>query len=174
MISQNRLIKQWKNLSVARIRQLMHTPAFRKCFAKLERTDDKKVAEVAERVHRQIFTEIDCLECANCCKSIPPIINQTDANRIARFLRIKPTAFMEQYTRVDEDGDLVMRQSPCPFLGADHYCSVYDVRPKSCRAYPHTEGHAFPENLKLHPVNAVYCPAVYYILHEMKHRFGEY
>ncbi len=29
---------------------------------------------------------------------------------------------------------------PCPFLGGDNLCSIYDVRPKKlCREFPHTD-----------------------------------
>ncbi len=132
------------------------------------RLPEKKLNEQANAVHDAVFEKIDCLQCANCCKSIPPILNDADIQRLARALRIKVSVFKQQYTRVDEDGDTVMNQSPCPFLGHDHYCSVYEHRPRACRAYPHTNDFEFKQNMRLHAVNATYCPAVYHIIEQLK------
>lgn len=43
------------------------------------------------------------------------------------------------YLRVDEDNDKVFKSMPCPFLGEDNLCSIYDIRPKACREFPHTD-----------------------------------
>jgi hypothetical protein len=61
---------------------------------------------------------------------------------------------------LDEEYDYVFRQQPCPFLGADNYCSIYDVRPKACREYPHTDRDKFHQLLNLSVKNTVICPAV--------------
>jgi uncharacterized protein len=132
------------------------------------RLNEKKINQKAEEIHDSVFSKVDCLQCANCCKSIPPILNETDANRISRYLRMKTSVFKEKFTRIDEDGDMVINQSPCPFLGSDNYCSIYEVRPKACREYPHTNNLEFRKNIRLHAINATYCPAVYHILEELK------
>ena len=46
---------------------------------------------------------------------------------------------IEQYLRLDEDGDYVVKTTPCPFLGSDNYCSIYDVRPSDCERFPYTD-----------------------------------
>ncbi|MBN1252719.1 MAG: YkgJ family cysteine cluster protein [Bacteroidales bacterium] len=140
----------------------------KKFTKKLSRLSDKKLIEAAEGVHDKVFAKIDCLDCANCCKSIPPIINETDARRIAKHLGMKVTAFKDQYVKIDEDMDMVMNQSPCPFLQADNTCIIYEFRPKACREYPHTENYELTKKLKLHAINAQYCPAVFHILEELK------
>lgn len=140
----------------------------KKFMQSLLRLNEKKLNIKAEVIHDKVFEKIDCLHCANCCKSIPPIINETDANRIARHLRIKPSVFNERYTTTDEDHDVVINASPCPFLGKDNLCSIYEVRPKACREYPHTNNLEFRKNIKLHAVNAGYCPGVYHILEQLK------
>lgn len=140
----------------------------KKFLQSLVQKNDKKRNAKTEVIHDEVFEKIDCLQCANCCKSIPPIINQTDVNRIARHLRIKPSVFVEKYTLTDEDHDVVINASPCPFLGEDNYCSIYEIRPKACREYPHTQNQEFRKNIKLHAVNAGYCPGVYHILEQLK------
>ena len=113
---------------------------------------------------------INCLDCANCCKSISPIIQEKDIDRIARYLRLKPADFIGQYLHLDEDGDYVFRETPCPLLFPDNYCSVYDKRPRSCREYPHTDHHNFYQVMELSVKNTYICPAVFYIIEQMKKR----
>jgi Fe-S-cluster containining protein len=56
---------------------------------------------------------------------------------------------VETYLLLDEEHDYVFRQQPCPFLGVDNYCSIYEVRPKACREYPHTDRDKFHQLLNL-------------------------
>ncbi|HKL38847.1 MAG TPA: YkgJ family cysteine cluster protein [Bacteroidales bacterium] len=141
-----------------------------KAFIKKLRKHHKKV-NLDERIHAlhdEAFTRIDCLSCANCCKSISPILYDRDINRIAKKLRIKPSEFTQQYLRVDEDGDYVFRQTPCPLLMPDNYCSVYEARPRSCRDYPHTDRKNYHRVLR-HTLKDTYvCPAVFYIIDKLK------
>jgi Fe-S-cluster containining protein len=84
---------------------------------------------------------------------------------------MKDAAFVEQYVRVDEDRDQVFKSMPCPFLGADNYCSVYEHRPKACREYPHTDRVKQHQLLNLHFKNAEICPAVEHVLENIRNRF---
>ncbi len=143
----------------------------KKLIKKLSKLKNKKLNEATEGLHDKIFEKIDCLDCANCCKSIPPIINETDSRRIAKYLGMKVTEFKDKYVTFDEDMDMVMNQSPCPFLEADNKCLIYEYRPKACREYPHTEDYEFTNHLKLHAINVHYCPAVFHILEELKTKF---
>ena len=61
---------------------------------------------------------------------------------------------------VDEDNDHVLQTVPCAFLGEDNYCSIYDVRPKACREYPHTDRVKQKQLLSLNLKNTEVCPAV--------------
>lgn len=128
----------------------------------------KNLGEIAGELHEEVFTELNCLDCANCCKSIPPLLNETDIRRLAKTLGLKVSAFHERYVRIDEDGDRVIASTPCPFLDADNKCLVYESRPKACRQYPHTDRAQFAENLKLHHLNTKVCPAVYHILQRLQ------
>ncbi len=142
----------------------------KKLITKLSKLNDKKLKALTIDLHEKVFKKVDCLDCANCCKSIPPIINETDARRIAKHLGLKITEFKDKYVKPDEDMDMVMNQSPCPFLQEDdnNKCQIYEYRPKACREYPHTEEYEFSEHLKLHAVNARYCPAVFHMLENLK------
>ncbi len=64
--------------------------------------------------------------------------SEQDIARIAKHFRMKLPAFEEMYLQVDEDGDKVFKSMPCPFLGPDNLCDIYDVRPKGlCSFSPH-------------------------------------
>ncbi len=110
-----------------------------KLFKQLKAKPPRDLDAVVHDLHDQAFKKIDCLDCANCCKTTGPLWTDRDRERVAKHLGMKTAAFETQYLRVDEDQDWVLQTLPCPFLGADNYCSIYDVRPKACREYPHTD-----------------------------------
>jgi len=118
----------------------------------------------AQFTHEQVFSEMDCLQCANCCKSIPPIVSMRDAKRIAKTLGLSKSEFLNQYTITDEDGDMVINASPCPFLLEDNKCQIYEERPSACRLYPHSGEQLFRKNLSHHKRNMKYCPGLLEIM----------
>ena len=117
---------------------------------------DKKI----HQLHQEAFSKIDCLSCANCCKTTGPLFTQKDINSIAGNLNIPPKTFIDKYLRIDEDNDYVLQTVPCPFLGDDNYCNIYEFRPKACREYPHTDRVNQLGILKLTEKNISVCPAV--------------
>ncbi|MEP4671118.1 MAG: YkgJ family cysteine cluster protein, partial [Cyclobacteriaceae bacterium] len=110
--------------------------------------------------HAEAFKTIDCLECANCCKTTSPIFQQSDIERVAKTLKMKTPQFIEEYLKLDEDDDYVLLSSPCPFLGDDNKCIVYESRPKACREYPHTDRKRMYQITGLTLKNTLICPAV--------------
>lgn len=109
--------------------------------------------------HEEVFRETDCLTCAHCCKTTSPIVTARDVDRLSKGLRIRPSAVIDQYLNPDAD-TWVMKRAPCPFLGEDHYCSVYDYRPAACRDYPHTDRRRMVQIMDLSLNNTFVCPAV--------------
>jgi Fe-S-cluster containining protein len=61
----------------------------------------------------------------------------------------------------------VFTSAPCPFLGADNACLVYEERPKACREYPHTNRKNMLGILDLSLTNTLVCPAVHKIFSEI-------
>ncbi|WP_299430259.1 YkgJ family cysteine cluster protein [uncultured Maribacter sp.] len=142
----------------------------KKFFTKLKKKPPKNLDYVMQELHEEEFKKTDCLECANCCKTTGPLFTNTDVERIAKHFRQKPQKFIENYLRVDEDNDYVLQKVPCTFLGADNYCSIYNVRPKACREFPHTDRKKFQQISNLTMKNVVICPAAYNIVEQMKKR----
>jgi|TARA_B110000091_G_C13798047_1_gene468810 Fe-S-cluster containining protein len=118
--------------------------------------------------HKAVFKELDCLECANCCKTTSPIFLQEDIGRISSYLKIKVGHFISKYLEMDEDGDFVLQKAPCAFLAEDNKCKIYDVRPKACSEYPHTNRKNMIEILDITLENTVVCPAVNEIVKRMR------
>lgn len=137
-------------------------------FARLKRRKPKQLDQTVEALHEETFEEIDCLQCANCCKTTGPLFTQRDIERIAKHLKLRPADFVTQYLRVDEDEDYVLQQLPCPFLGTDNYCSIYEVRPQACAEYPHTDRKKFHQILDLTLKNTLICPAAQRVVERLK------
>lgn len=118
--------------------------------------------------HEETFDRIDCLDCANCCKTTSPIFRDVDIERISRHLKLKPGVFIQQYLRLDHEGDYVLQESPCLFLGDDNKCSIYELRPLACKEYPHTNRKNMHQILDLTHRNTMVCPAVNSVVENLK------
>ncbi len=142
----------------------------KKFFAKLKKRPPKNLDYIMQELHEEEFAKTDCLTCANCCKTTGPLFTQADIERIAKHFKIKSSTFIATYLRVDEDQDHVLKEVPCTFLGADNYCSIYEVRPKACREYPHTNRKKFQQITDLTLKNVAICPAAFNIVEAMKRK----
>jgi len=139
-------------------------------FTKLKKRPPKQLDYIMSELHGEEFQRTDCLECANCCKTTGPLFTDKDVERIAKSFKQKPQQFISQYLRVDEDKDYVLQSVPCIFLGTDNYCSIYEVRPKACREFPHTDRKKFQQISDLTLKNVAICPAAFNIVEAMKKR----
>jgi Fe-S-cluster containining protein len=126
-----------------------------------------KVLEQLPDLHAEAFGRIDCLQCVNCCKRYSPRFKTPDIKRIARHLQLKESEFIERYLRLDEEGDYVVKSTPCPFLGADNRCSIYDVRPSDCERFPYTDEDVLVRRPALTQKNSTFCPIVYFVLEKL-------
>lgn len=133
----------------------------------LKKGDKNKMLQALPDLHEEVFSHINCLDCANCCKHYSPRFKNPDIKRIARRLRMKEGVFIETYLKIDEDGDHVLQSSPCPFLGVDNKCSIYEDRPKDCARYPYTSEDVLIKQKSLSLKNATICPAVFYVLERL-------
>ena len=140
----------------------------KKFLSSLKKKDTRELDSAFHHLHDEVFQEINCLDCANCCRTTSPIFYQTDIGRASKALGIKPGEFAEQYLRVDEEHDFVLKSSPCPFLDNKNYCTIYENRPKACREYPHTNRKKMVQILDLAYRNSLVCPAVLEMVERMK------
>ncbi len=137
---------------------------FNRLFKKLKRVRPKQLDKLFKDAHHDSFERIECLNCANCCKTTGPLFTNNDIDRLSKRFKLSTSKFIDMYLRKDEDGDWVLQTTPCPFLLEDNYCSVYEDRPKACKTYPHTDQNGMRPILDLTLKNAEVCPAVQDIL----------
>jgi uncharacterized protein len=134
----------------------------------LQRADKNKVLKQLPTLSEEAFGRVNCLQCANCCKHYSPRFKTPDLKRISRHLKMKEGEFVETYLRLDEDGDYVAKKAPCPFLGADNACQIYDERPSDCRRFPYTDEDVLIKRPALTLKNVSFCPIVYYVLEKLE------
>lgn len=144
----------------------------KKYFDKLKKKAPKNIDYLMQEIHDNEFKKTNCLNCANCCKTTGPLFTTADIERISKYLRLKPQQFITQYLRIDEDQDYVLQTVPCAFLDQDNTCFIYEVRPKACREFPHTDRKKFQQITDITLKNIPICPAVYNIVEEMKKRIS--
>jgi len=137
-------------------------------FKRLKKVKPKVLDKLVHPLHDEVFECTDCLECANCCTTTGPLFTDKDIARIAKHLRIKPSEFVAKYLRIDEERDYVLQSVPCVFLGKDNYCTIYDVRPKACKEFPHTDRIKQHQLLKLTKKNMEVCPAVFTLIEKLR------
>ena len=137
-------------------------------FDRLKKKRPHDLDRTTNDLHDLAFEQIDCLQCANCCRTTGPLLRGKDIDNLAGHFRIRPADFTEKYLRIDEDKDYVFKSMPCPFLGGDNYCSVYSDRPGACRDYPHTQQREIRQKLDITFENTLICPAVAEVVEGLK------
>ena len=137
----------------------------------LKKKKPKDLDTKAKEFHEEAFSEIDCLDCGNCCRGTGPLFIEKDIERVSKTLKMKEGDFTDQYLRKDEDGDWIFKSVPCPFLGDDNYCFIYENRPRACREFPHTDRRKLYQINHLTIKNIEICPAAYKIIEKLKEHY---
>ena len=133
----------------------------------LRKTDKNQALRQLPALHEEAFKNINCLNCAACCKSYSPRFKTPDIKRISRHLKMKEGDFIDTHLQIDEDGDYVVRSVPCPFLGADNFCSIYEVRPSDCMRFPYTDEDILLKRPGITLKNSTFCPIVVHVLERL-------
>jgi Fe-S-cluster containining protein len=141
----------------------------KKYFEKLKKRTPNNLDFVVHELHTAEFKRTDCLTCGNCCKTTSPIFTEKDIQRIAKYVKMKEHLFISTYLERDPEDFYVLKTAPCTFLDLnDNMCTIYDVRPKACNEYPHTNRRKFIQLTNLTMKNTEICPAVYNIVEALK------
>ena len=138
------------------------------------RTQGKTGLDALHTADEAAFARQDCLTCANCCKTISPTLTQSDVRSLGKALRMSEAQLFKHYLQYDEEGDIVMQHTPCPFLQEDNACKVYHARPTACRRYPHTDQAYALSRARLTEQNAAVCPAVDWMLRVLERKLQVY
>ena len=139
-----------------------------KAYARMLQIPNKNgILKQLPHLHEEAFSAVDCLRCAACCKNYSPRFKTPDIKRISRHLKMKESVFIDTYLRLDEDGDYVVKQTPCPFLKSDNRCSIYAVRPSDCERFPYTNEDVLINRTRITLKNSTFCPAVFFVLEKL-------
>ncbi len=145
--------------------------SYKKVFQRIKAKKPKDLDQQFHQAHEEVFENLDCLTCANCCKTTSPMWNETDIQRVSKLLKLKVSDFLDQYLIKDSDGDWVYPNSPCPFLSEDNTCQIYEHRPKACREYPHTKRKNMMGIMGLTAKNVLICPGVAKIMDKLERKY---
>ena len=133
----------------------------------LQRADKNKLLKNLNHLTEEAYSKVDCLKCAQCCKNYSPRFKTPDIKRISKVMRMRESEFINTYLNVDEDGDFVAKSAPCPFLGTDNYCNIYEDRPSDCRRFPYTDEDVLLKRPQLTLKNSTFCPITYYVIEKL-------
>ena len=142
---------------------------YRRFLTYLEKRAPHRIGPIAIVADKSTWEEIDCLSCANCCKTMSPTYTTKDITRIAAFLHMTPAAFKEKWLYFDKkEGDWLNVSQPCQFLDlSTNMCSVYEVRPADCAGFPHHTKRKMIDYMHVYKQNVEYCPATYKLVEKM-------
>lgn len=127
--------------------------------------DDEQLMSVVQWLTEDVTAQIDCKTCANCCRVLTTSLDREDMQRLARALDMAVPTLQATYLHRDESGKWEL-PAPCPLLDGK-LCRVYDVRPTSCREYPHLHN-----DFRSHSITRIndtlLCPIVFNVVQGMK------
>jgi Fe-S-cluster containining protein len=139
----------------------------------LAKANKNAVLKALPDLHETAFEKIDCLSCGNCCKGYSPRFKTPDIKRISKVLGLRESVFIDKYLTIDQEGDYVLISKPCPFLGDNNFCSIYEDRPSDCKRFPYTDEDVFIKRQVLTLKNSSFCPAVYFVLEKLTAQLGK-
>jgi uncharacterized protein len=142
-----------------------HRKSYQRLLQKGNRND---ILRLLPDLHDEAFEKVSCLSCAGCCKNYSPRFKTPDIKRISKYLRMKEGAFIDEYLMLDTEGDYVLRSTPCPFLGENNACNIYEERPSDCRRFPYTDEDVLFKRPAITLKNSEFCPAVYFVLEKLQ------
>jgi len=150
----------------------IHRKAFRKFLNQTEKTPPRNVDKITPEIEKEVWKDVDCLTCANCCKKMTPTFTNQDLKRISAHFNQTPDEFKKQWLKKDSNKDLVNKTQPCQFLNLkDNKCSIYAIRPVDCSGFPHLSKKKWKLYAHVHKQNIDYCPATFKMVEKMVDRF---
>lgn len=143
----------------------------KKFLKKLDKIVPEGMDALVAEENVKVWQEVDCLQCANCCKTMTPTYKKEDIKRISAHLGMTPKAFKAKWLYQEEDsGDWMNTTTPCQFLLDNNMCSIYEVRPEDCAGFPHHTKEDFDAYNDMYIQNITRCPATYKLVSKVKKR----
>jgi Fe-S-cluster containining protein len=139
---------------------------------KMHDVPERRLRRIAEEIEDQI----DCTQCANCCRVATAKLLERDVERLAKLMRLSIGEFKVRYTMEDPEDGLILKRDDatgCVFLSGTA-CTVYESRPAACENFPHlVRGQGSIASRMWQFIDrATYCPIVYNSLEAFKPVLG--
>lgn len=150
---------------------LVSRSRLRRFLTKLEKDPPKLLDTYAEEIDKEVWQEVDCLACSNCCRAMTPTFTTQDQKRISTHLKMSVAAFREKWLYKNKEGEWMNRTQPCQFLDKKtNMCNIYAIRPVDCAEFPHLTKKKMVEYIHVHKQNVQYCPATFSMVEKMMER----
>lgn len=134
-------------------------------FLKQENTID--LDKTVFQINHTITPQIDCTTCGNCCKSLMIVVEENEANNLAKYLNKQREAFDNQYIEKGSNGMMLISKIPCHFL-SDNKCTVYEHRFAGCKEFPAMHLPNFKDRLFTTFMHYDRCPIIFNVIEELK------
>lgn len=144
---------------------------YRRFLSKLEKNPPRGLDKLTSRAEGEVWKEVECLSCANCCKTMTPTFTPADIRRISAHFNMTQDEFKKKWLRQERGGnrDWLNVKQPCQFLNLeDNKCSIYEIRPVDCAGFPHLPKKKMVDYIHIHKQNIEYCPATYKMVEKIK------
>jgi Fe-S-cluster containining protein len=156
------------NLRTFRKKVQQRKRSLRRFLTKMEKQPVRGLKQIIASLEPHVWKEVDCLGCANCCKTMTPTFTPADIKRISAHFGQSVEEFKEKWLYKERNtGDWLNKKQPCQFLDLkSNKCSIYAIRPADCAGYPHLQKN-IREYGHVHKQNVECCPATYQMVERM-------
>jgi Fe-S-cluster containining protein len=140
----------------------------RNFLTRLEKKAPRGLDQLTLIADKETWKELNCLDCANCCKTMSPTYTKKDRMRISKHLGMTEKAFREKWLYKDNTGDWMNKKQPCQFLDlTTNMCNIYSVRPRDCAGFPHHTKKKMVDYMHMYKQNIEFCPATYSVVQKI-------
>lgn len=147
---------------------LQHRSRLRRFLSKVERDPPRLLDSYAVIADRQVWQEVNCLACSNCCRTMTPTYTFKDLQRIAGHFNMTISAFKQKWLYRNREGDWMNVNAPCQFLDRKtNLCSIYEIRPADCAGFPHLTKKKMTDYIHVHKQNVQHCPATFKMVEKL-------
>ncbi|HEU4471891.1 MAG TPA: YkgJ family cysteine cluster protein [Flavisolibacter sp.] len=151
-----------------------HRPRLRRFLTKLENNPPKDLDSYPDAIDKEVWQEVDCLACSNCCRTMTPTYTFKDLQRIAAHLNMTISQFKAKWLFKNKEGEWMNVNNPCQFLDRKtNMCSIYAVRPADCAGFPHLTKKKVVHYIHVHKQNVQHCPATFKMVEKLMDRIAE-
>ena len=150
----------------------LNRKSLRYFITRTENNPPENLDQLMGTIEKEVWKEVSCLSCANCCKVMSPTYTHADIKRISAHLGMRPKDFKEKWLfREKKDKDWMNRTQPCQFLDMKtNMCTIYSVRPADCADFPHIHRRPSIDYFYIHGQNIEFCPATMLMVEKMKEK----